>query len=69
MDEELIELTKESTDIREYNERMEVEIYFDTEFDRLVIRAFNEAGYNHVRLDVLDIIKFLRENHLSVMEG
>lgn len=64
--------------IREYCEKMDVEIirlrkddlYIDNndiysegfKQERLVIRAFNEGGCNHTKVDLLDLLKFVKEN-------
>ena len=56
------------TNIREYNEEMEVEIgklseFYDVgEKDRVVIRAYNEGGCNATVVDLLDVMNWIYEN-------
>ena len=51
------------TNIKEYSEGMDVEIVVSPihNDDRLVIRAYNEGGYNHTDIDLLDVLKFVKK--------
>lgn len=49
------------TKIREYCEDMEVEIVFLEDTQRWVVRAYNEAGFNHVNVDLEDILSTAQE--------
>ena len=48
------------TGIREYAEGMTVKIREENE--RLVVRAYNEGGYNLTDVDLLDILDWVKEN-------
>lgn len=65
--------------IREYNEGREVEIGILEDYyscvrndpslcDRQVILAFNEGGHNSVRIDLLDIIDWVKENRPELLK-
>ena len=68
--------------IREYNEYCEdVEIITLVHYPslinpyetvkgegRLVIKAFNEAGYNHTLVDLIDVIEFVKINYPELLE-
>lgn len=56
------------TNIREYNEEMEVEILANDEKSRLVLVAYNEAGFNEVKVDLIDILGFVRKNMNDLWE-
>ena len=49
------------TDIREYNEEMAVEIDLHEKNARHILRAFNEAGWKGVEIDLLDILTFVKK--------
>lgn len=49
------------TDIREYNEEMPVEIDLHEKNARHILRAFNEAGWKGVEIDLLDILTFIKK--------
>lgn len=49
------------TNIREYAEEMGVEVKEWTN-GRVVVQAFNEAGYNFTLVDLLDVIAWVRLN-------
>lgn len=52
------------TEIREYNEEMEVEILVNDEKSRLVLVAYNEE----VKVDLIDILRFVRKNMNDLWE-
>lgn len=43
-------------EVREYNEEMDVELRYSVEKDRLVVRSYNEAGYNSTEIDLMDLL-------------
>lgn len=56
--------------VKEYCEDLDVVLttaYSDRE--RLVIKAYNEAGYNSTEVDLVDVILWLRKNRPELMEG
>jgi len=46
--------------VREYAEGRPVELFRDNRNGRIVVRAFNEDGHNETRVDILDLISWLR---------
>jgi hypothetical protein len=51
--------------VREYDEgesrgAQPVELWRDDRTDRLVIRAYNEGGNNHVSVDLWDVIEWMQ---------
>jgi hypothetical protein len=66
-----------NTNIREYNEERVVEIdkFDDYEIkdtpelcDRLLLVAFNEGGHNNVRIDLVDIIEWVKKNKPELLK-
>ena len=57
---------KIKTDIREYEEEMDVEI--ERYCGRLVVKSYNEGGHNMTRTDLLDILRFVKNNLPSLFE-
>ncbi len=56
--------------IREYDEEMDVEIKQDKEYNnRLVIKAYTEGGYRATIVDLLDIIKWVKENKPELLKN
>lgn len=49
------------TNIREYNEEMNVELDLHEKNARHILRAYNEAGFNSVQLDLMDILIFVKK--------
>ncbi len=49
-------------DVREWNEEMPVELWINRA-NRLVLRAYNEAGHNSTEIDVFDLLAWLRREH------
>lgn len=56
------------TKIREYAENMDVEIWTDKEADRLVIVAYNEAGFNCTNVDLIDTLLHVKEKMPDLWE-
>lgn len=67
--------------VREYSEEMEVRLEAtegmykygvpDEEREghgRLVIRAWNEGGYNSTQVDLLELLQWLRENRPDLLD-
>lgn len=55
-----------TTEIREYNEGMDVEI---AKHDgRFVVQAYCEAGFNGTEVDLLDLIKFIKKDMPELLE-
>ena len=52
----------ELSGVREYSEEMPVAIHKKVENGRLVIVAYNEAGYNFVQIDLEDLKTWLAEH-------
>jgi hypothetical protein len=50
------------TPIREYGEEMPVEIEELDNTGRLIVSARNEAGCNGTLVDLIDVLKFVKEN-------
>ena len=48
--------------IREFSESMEPEVIFDDDYGRWVIVAYNEGGCNLTKVDLLDVIDWVKEN-------
>ena len=46
--------------VREYAEDMSVDL--GTHKKRLIIKAYNEAGYNCTKVDLQDVIEWVRKN-------
>ena len=55
-----------NTSIREYAEKMPVEIIYEQ--NRMAIKAYNEAGCNCIIIDLLDVIRWIRENMPELLE-
>lgn len=68
--------------VREYNEGMDVELAISRDYlnvgkpekdwlgkGRIVIKAFNESGYNCTEVDLMDVILWLQKNRPELMEG
>ena len=68
--------------VREYSEKMDVELtitegMFDVDKPekdwlgkgRIVIKAFNESGFNRTEVDLMDVILWLRKNKPELLEG
>lgn len=51
-----------TTGVREYLEGYPVQLYRDSRSGRLVVRAFNEATYNEVRIDLLDLMEWVKSH-------
>ena len=51
--------------VREHMEDMAVDL--DTHNDRLVVVAYNEAGFNRTAVDLLDLITWLRLNRPGLL--
>lgn len=49
------------TGIREYTERLDVELDLQEKNARHILRAFNEAGWKGVEIDLLDILTFVKK--------
>ena len=56
------DITFMKTDIREYGERLDVEVKFDQEEKRWVIIAFNQGGYDCTMIDLMDVVDWYSEN-------
>ena len=54
------------TDIREYGEEMAVEI--DERDGRKIVRAYNQAGFDSVAIDLLDVLKFVKKEMPDLLE-
>jgi hypothetical protein len=48
--------------VRDHNEGMTPELYLDDDSGRVVVRAFNEGSLNVTDVDLLDLLKWVREN-------
>jgi hypothetical protein len=48
--------------VREYAEEMDVELRRESGTGRLVVVAFNEAGYNFIEIDFEDLKEWIRKN-------
>ena len=68
--------------VREYSEGMNVELAITRGMldvdkpekdwlgkERIVIKAFNEGGYNRTEVDLMDIILWLQKNRPELLEG
>lgn len=51
---------REMTGVREHTEGDVVELWFDETTGRLVVRAYNEAGFNSTNVDLMDLVGWLR---------
>ena len=60
-----------TSEIREYGERIDVVIdddadgnlaYADYVGGRPVLIAYNEGGYNHTTVDILDLVQWIQKN-------
>lgn len=54
--------------VREYAEEMDVELRMNTASDRLVIRCYNECGYNCTELDLMDLIEWAKNVKPEIAE-
>jgi hypothetical protein len=65
----------EMVGVREYAEEMPVHLFVDTRPNekywkgsgRVVLKAYNEAGFNHVMVDLLDVIAWLKKNRPELL--
>ena len=56
--------------IREYDEEMDVEIKEGNRYNnRLVIKAYTEGGYRATIVDLLDVIKWVKENKPELLKN
>ena len=56
------------TNIREYAEEIPVEINISDSNSRLVIDAWNEAGFNGTNVDLMDVLRHVKENMPDVWD-
>ena len=56
------------TNIREYTEYLPVHIDESTDKGRLVVVAYNESGYNFTRVDVVDLIEWVKQNRPDLLK-
>ena len=60
-------LIAEMKGVREYGERLPVELRYFEENGRMVVVASNESGYGHTFIDLLDLLEWVRKGpHGSV---
>lgn len=59
-------MTKCVTEIREYCESLIVEVDVGDD-GRLVVRAFNESGYNSTEVDLLDVLEWVRQHRPELL--
>jgi hypothetical protein len=55
----------EMTDVREHGEEYAVELAEKN--SRLVVKAYNEGGYNFTTVDLLDLIAWLKANRPNLL--
>lgn len=55
------------TNVREYNEEMTVKIHLHHKNKRPVIIAYNEAGFQSTQVDLIDVIKWVREKYPELL--
>ena len=56
------------TDIRDYGEGLDVEIIFDKEVKRWIVKAYNQCGYDCTVIDLEDVAKWYARNR-RVLDG
>jgi hypothetical protein len=55
--------------VREYAEKYEVELVVDEENGRPCVQAWNEGHYNLTRVDLLDLIYWIKTNRPELLDG
>jgi membrane protease subunit (stomatin/prohibitin family) len=55
------------TNIREYGEKAPVKIIENKDNHRLVIRAYNEGGYNCTTVDLIDVIEWVKKHRPDLL--
>ena len=53
--------------VREYAEEMSVELGTHKN-QRLIIKAYNEAGYNSTKVDLQDVVDWIRKNKPELLK-
>jgi len=55
--------------IREYCEQRAVSVTRDCRGNgRLVVKAFNESGFNSTEVDIIDLLKWIKENKPELLK-
>lgn len=55
------------TEIKEYSEEMTVKIGMEQETKRPIIVAWNEGGNNRTEVDLIDVIRWVKENRPELL--
>ena len=54
--------------VQDHSEGLDVEIIIHEKTNRLVIKAYNEGGYNHTMVDLIQLLDWVETNNIDVCD-